>query len=576
MKENSQDKWYLGLSILVSLILVADLFVTSGHSAYMDGIAHLTTLTQFYESMKQGIWLVRWTDGFANYGMPIPLYIHQTVGYLGGWLAWLFLGNVVLVYKVMFAIGSVISAAAFYKFLRIYYRPLAAFAGVIIMNFAPYRIMNLYIREALPEFMAAVMFPAILWATHNLVVNRSRWSGAILTGVFAIIALSHPMMLVVGSLLFAAYFLYLVWGKDDWLKITIVYGAYMLWGILIAAYFLIPLTREIKYFYYGLEPNHLTPGQYLGLNHYFDPKWYYFYVRDVANRGHFVKGGLLETLIMVGGTASLIISRIKQKYKRLAFWEVATMVGIGLIFFTTKYSAWFYENINLLSNIQFPWRMLSAYIYIPAILIAAWIDHWRKNKQRLGVLIAVIVVVAISRFPQIYAKNNTMHDVARYYFTPVNLHSTLMNTVWTGETTTYPIKKEKGEIIEGTGELTTLDNRYGIRHYRVTAETELRLVDYTFYFPGWEVKVDGVGVPIEFQDPDYRGVITYHVPTGEHDVRLYFGDTKLRKGANLISMVSALGFAIYLLIQRQHSQTIGLGERNTLSKRTGSRERKQK
>lgn len=536
---------YFALSILVSLLLVADLFFTSGHSAYMDGIAHLTTLTQFYEAMKQGIWHVTWTDGFANYGMPIPLYIHQTVGYLGGWLAFVFRGDVVMVYKVLFALGAIFSSAVFYKFLRIYFAPLASFMGVFVMNFAPYRILNLYIREALPEFLAAVMFPTILLTTYYYVKKRSKRSGAILTIVFALIALSHPMMLIVGGLLFGGYFLFLIKDESAKLKISLQYILYMVWGLAIAAYYLIPLKVEIKYFYYGQQANHLTGGQYLGLANYFDPNWYYFYIRDVANRGHFVKAGVIESLIMLGGSLALIYQYGFKKVRSVKIWHFATLVGLGLIFMTTKYSNWLYVHINLLSNIQFPWRMLSAFIYIPAILVSAWFDSYKRSKWLMPVTVAFLVVVSAARFPQIYAKNNTMHDIGRYYFTPINLHSTVMNTVWTGETTQYPVMDHKIEIIEGQGEVEVHDVRYGIRRYSVEAETELRMVDYTFYFPGWEVRVDGAVTPIEFQDPSYRGVITYRVPSGQHEVSVLFGDTKLRKIANWISLISIASFALY-------------------------------
>ena len=321
----------------------------------------------------------------------------------------------------------------------------------------------------------------------------------------------------------------------------------MVWGLLIAAYYLIPLKVEIKYFYYGQQANHLTGGQFLKTANYFDPKWYYFYIRDVANRGHFVSGGLIESLIIISGSIAFAYQLVTKKIKKFEVWHFALAVGLILIFMTTKYSEWLYEHINLLSNIQFPWRMLSSYIYIPAILVAYFFNSIDKMKWDHALALIFLVVVSTSRFPQLYAKNNTIHDVARYYFTPINLHSTVMNTVWSGETTEYPIKDHKIEVIEGEGNIDVNDVRYGIRNYYISAGTDVRMVDYTFYFPGWEVKVDDQVVPIEFQDPDYRGVITYRVPAGEHEVKLYFGDTRLRKASNIITIISFSIYIVYVL-----------------------------
>ena len=61
-------------------------------------------------------------------------------------------------------------------------------------------------------------------------------------------------------------------------------------------------------------------------------------------------------------------------------------------------------------------------------------------------------------------------------------------------------------------------------------------MDYTFYFPGWKVFIDKKEIPFEFQDPQYRGMITYNVPPGSHTVEVIFMDTQVRKLAKIISL----------------------------------------
>ena len=93
--------------------------------------------------------------------------------------------------------------------------------------------------------------------------------------------------------------------------------------------------------------------------------------------------------------------------------------------------------------------------------------------------------------------------------------------------------------------------RNSTRHeFTVSAKTDARIVDNTLYFPGWSVLVDDQKIPVEFQDPTYRGLMTFRVPAGEHRVMVIFGDTKLRKVANLLSMSGLVAIVLYEAFRR--------------------------
>jgi uncharacterized membrane protein YfhO len=69
--------------------------------------------------------------------------------------------------------------------------------------------------------------------------------------------------------------------------------------------------------------------------------------------------------------------------------------------------------------------------------------------------------------------------------------------------------------------------------------------DNTFYFPGWHAYVDGVETNIEFQDPAYRGVITFSVPKGIHKVKVIYEDTKVRRIGKIISILTLLLLGVF-------------------------------
>ncbi len=112
----------------------------------------------------------------------------------------------------------------------------------------------------------------------------------------------------------------------------------------------------------------------------------------------------------------------------------------------------------------------------------------------------------------------------------------------------------KGEIIAGEGKITEREEKNSQRSYAVTSDKGVRMVDNTFYFPGWNVYIDGVKTNIQFQDPEYRGVITYDVPPGEHTIEIKFEDTKLRLLSKIMSIFSISGFLIFVIMRKKSSR----------------------
>ncbi len=547
MLDTKNDRLFLPLIFFITGLLVFDLFFNVGHSAYMDGRVHITTITQFYQAMRAGDWKPTWADSFANYGLPIPLIAHQLVSYVGAWLTFV-TNDVILSWKLIILAGALFSNIGFYYFLRIYFKPLPSFVAVFLFNVAPYRILNLYIREALPEFFASIFLPLILITLYFFIKKRRIWTLPALALLWAGLSLTHPMMLVVSTTIVFPYFVFLLLGEKNKVRLVVIAAITTLWGFLIAAYYLIPLNLEMEYFYYGIR-NHFSVGQVLYLHNFIDPRWYYFYENDILHRGNFVTPGLYEVVITIVAGMYIVVRRVLYKVKKFDMLDMAVLLSVVTLFLTTNYASFLYRSINLLSNIQFPWRMLSAYIFLPPIIIAYLLNKLDTQKLKISALI-LISFFAVMRFPQLYSKNNTDHPMSRYTFTLRNLHSTGMNPIWTGETEDYPVHPEKGAIIDGNGVITqrTLSNSW--RKYTVHNDSPIRMADYTFYFPGWKVWVDGNPVEIQFQDPAYRGVITYNVPAGKHEIFLKFTNTKVRTFANIISLVAFGSFLLTIPLLR--------------------------
>ena len=67
----------------------------------------------------------------------------------------------------------------------------------------------------------------------------------------------------------------------------------------------------------------------------------------------------------------------------------------------------------------------------------------------------------------------------------------------------------------------------------------------TFYFPGWQVTIDGQSVDVGATDPE--GLITFSVPAGTHTISVRFGSTTIRTVVSLVSILSLAALSVLFL-----------------------------
>jgi len=536
--------------LLTTLLFTLDLFLQKARPASFDEVVHLTTIAQFAQAFQSGDFLVRWANNYSNYGGPLGIIAHQTTAYFGGLLV-LLTSNVHFSFNILYFLGLFLSVLTFYVFLRQDFSERASLVAAVLYQFSAYRIMNVYVRGALPEIWAAIFLPLVLLAIR-VGCRKNRFRGILLALIsIFLLAVTHPMMLIVYLPIIGGVLVYEVWkAKREKCLCFLSQVLAMGFGVGLAAYYLLPLLLEIKYFYHGLSTNHFVSGYTLSLRNYFWENWPYFYQHDIYARGHVLNFGLIETLgvfLLVVLFMQALWRKNKKEKLFLLTWLVILIIYLLLLL---PYSEILFQKISLLGNIQFQWRMLSGLIFIPGIIYAYFLNKL-PGKIQYWFALLLLVLMAYLRFPQLYGKNFTNFSQARYFFTRENVHTVSMNTIWSDKSENYPQKTKQYAVISGRGKVRPILLQNSERLYETEANTLLRLVDYTFYFPGWRVYVDGVEQNIEFQDMNYRGLITYQVPAGKHSVKVVFENTKIRLLANLLSVFSAVCGGLFFFLVRK-------------------------
>ena len=70
------------------------------------------------------------------------------------------------------------------------------------------------------------------------------------------------------------------------------------------------------------------------------------------------------------------------------------------------------------------------------------------------------------------------------------------------------------------------------------ASEQAHLAFYTLYFAGWQARIDRR--PVAIEPLPSSGLISLHVPQGEHVVTLRFGRSGVRRAADLVSLAALL------------------------------------
>jgi len=533
---------------LLSFISVIGLFLHPGVPETFDARAHITSIAQFSTALSQGNLPVVWLGNVANYGAPAGLYVQQLPIYVGG-LINIVLNNPYISYVTVLFLSILLSGVIFYKFLRLYVGELPSILGVVLLTFAPFRIIDIYVRGDLPEVFSSIFLPLILLCLYYFVQTKQKLAFFGLVLSITGLILSHPLAFVIYSFIFIPYFFFLLYEKFHtirflWNKEGVIYIIYFLLALALAlgisSYYVIPLSVEVKkYLLYFKLPTHFDKNQIFGWQNFFSPFW-------DRNTSQLITVGSIE---MIGFIFFLLYEGYKFRTKKFSIGlaEFLVCVSVLYIFFLTKFSYFIYEH-TALGEIQYAWRMLVGFIFLPAILFAAIAERFKKK----WIIILFIIFLCLIRLPQLSGKNFTTHPNSYYDFTSFNVYAPYLNTIWIEKPESYPRKPDKGEILEnGNGMIVSSKVENLKRTYVIDAKERLHMIDYTFYFPGWNVYIDNKLTEIEFQNSLYRGVITYYVPQGKHVVNVVFEDTLVRKAGKIISVISIILFILLVLLRKK-------------------------
>ncbi len=538
-------RWWPRLLLILACVPVLLALVKPGFYITHDGEFNLVRLMHFDQELKRGQFPVRWAyDLDYKLGSPIFSFFYPLMYYLSA-LIHLFGPDYGASLKILIALATVGSVMTMYTWLRGHFKTLAAFFGALLYLFVPYRLLVMYVTGSFGILLSLFFLPLAFLAVDKIISGRRAYFWLLPISILGLLT-SHNVTALLFLPVVASYSLITLLtirpkGKV-WLNIVLGW----LIGLGLAATFWLPALLETKYVFLSSGVAVDFRDHFPTLKQLIYSKWDYFYSVKGEGDGLSFQVGMAQWLV-AGLTTLILIAGLtkKRKLEKKSFLAaVFLLIYIFSIFMMLSQSDFVWEKITILSQIQFPWRILAvAIISVP--FMGAFIAEKRFGKA-LALLIMALLLWNNRNYLRTWETirysdaSYRARDGFYYGSTDIAWETrpiwALDKPIWIAKEITVP-----NPLIKIVAEQTQANGNINIQT-SATAAAELAI--NRFYYPTWETKIDGKTVSVK--PTKSGGLIAVDLAVGNHQIEIKQGKTGLEKWADDISIFSLLCLAIWL------------------------------
>ncbi len=316
------------LLALAALPAVAPL-ASGGLTASFDGSAHLLRLGALQRSISEGVFLPRWMpDMQLGYGYPV-FNFYPAGAYYVALIPSLFGITIYWGYAIGFAFALLLAGAGAMLLARDILSaesPWPALVAGVAYIYAPYLLINVYIRGSLPEALAQALLPWVLWSGRR-VLTQAQPIGYVLifTAFLGGLALTHSLTLMLLVPYLVGY-IAVVWWNGGHTRISLRWIVFALLAAMgISSFFWLPMLFDRQFLSeaaYATARFGWLPDNVWTWGNFLDSHLLYEY--DFSRP---VQLGLVQIVIAAGGF--LIARRYDAEWLFFALSALALLLAIG-------------------------------------------------------------------------------------------------------------------------------------------------------------------------------------------------------------------------------------------------------
>lgn len=536
MKNKFFEHSFYAVGLIVLSFLIVIPYFKSGYFPTHDGEWAVVRLGDMFRTIKDFQFPPRYSEALNfGYGYPLFNFAYPFPYYLS-LLFYIPLQSFILSIKATFVL-SVFGSALFMYFtaLKLWNHRLAAFLSSVLYLHFPYRMVDLYVRGNIGESLAFAIFPVVLFFSLRLFDSPySRVSVVCLSALIGILVMNHNIMTILFMPTLLTFILSRIFFEKRWdvlqsFLLSIAIGA----GL--SFFFWFPALYEKKYIALSQIPIADRSLYFININQALIPSW--GYAPPTESNGFSYHLGLSQILVILITSIIIIGGFIKKKLITPAKFYAFVLLCILFICFAMMFSFTnlIWQNLPLLSEINYPWTMLSQIGFIASLLLGFVVIQGQYFKY-LGIILAILAVLLTVGYAKPEKYNNNSDQ---YYLTneATTTSSDELMPIWVKE---KPLEHYSEKVIVIDGQAEILDLNYNSKSlgfsYKATTNPTFRI--NTIYYPGWRAYVNTTEVDISYDNP--QGVMEVKADMYSNRIYLEFGETLPRTLANGVSIVSLL------------------------------------
>lgn len=561
--------------LLLTMLSCGPIIFGRSIPSHADWHIHIEHAYNFKRCFFQEQWLPRWIDAqVSGYGLPIFNYYAPLVYYIFTALELIF-RNAIISIKWSFVIPMILCTVFGYMYLRKHGSPVSSTWAMVFVIFSP--AIHLYIYNTnWPGSTLAVAFVFLaLYGIDTFDKNKNfdLKSFLITSLAFALMALSHLATAFLFTLLLVPYFFLslVIYRTKKFVKNLVLSMAL---GAGLAGFYLFPAcleknlvhTDEVltqgplwdfsKNFLYTYLDRHRDDGYAWAI---FDHRYY-----EVSNA---LFGLAILTCLII-----LLINMDKVKQHFTEPFRVNTAITMFSISFLmmTPVSIFIWLMIKPMQTIQFPWRFTTFILPFGALLMVYAFDLVHKlAKEKFDLSGYKLLFYGMAFIFTLLAYVDFVNMYRWKWVPEQSLLKAAVNVLWgneeyrpnlTGDPNWKQIdfKSDFSPAIQSSSQTTDVTLIKWFSHeriFQVFSQEDHKIRLRTFYFPGWIIYIDGK--TISFGMDPKAGTIIFDVPAGQHEVKVAFEVTPLRKAAVYVSFFALLLY-LYLLSKLRVQRTKGV------------------
>lgn len=546
--------------LLIMLLPLAAPYLEPGYQFADDRYAPYLRVEALSHAVADGKLPPRWFAEFdGGYGSPYPSFYAMFFYYVAAGIHAIGL-NIGAAVELSAFLAIVAAAIGMFVLARSLWGAGAGLLSAVLYTYAPYHLVDAFVRGALSELAAFVWFPIIVYTTHRAILTRSRtWLAACGLSIAGLVLTHNLMPIIFLPVVLGLLGLIAVLTADPrrsrWIGLGTV-GAGAVVGLLVSAYLWLPIVfeRSLLRLEYFLQYD--FHGDFVGRGTLF--AW-------ASSDPPYTSIGLLLVGAAVLGSIVVLWAGSRTSHRLIALGSLAA--GVFFLFMATRRSVWIWEHVPLLPLVQFPWRFLAPASFCLALAGGPLARVFRNEAARWGVAVLVGAGLYTQSNPLIHIAHRI--DAAALEKTPICQEvwgtqdyrpATSQTLFWRGPT---PPGDPGDPLVllpcQGSVQLSptegihiNMSSRQGTRwELQYSALGPAVATIPQFYFPGWSASVDGRSVSVG-PSPG-NGLLQTELPAGDHLLEVEYHNTPVHSASNVLSL-----FGMVILVSVAWSERLRL------------------